>query len=132
MSHFPNPKTIGWTPRPGRVLAVVLVLAALWLPGHADSLWVGAGILLGLTLADRRSLRDTVRIAHARNESRPLRDAALRDAAGRAPLPNVRLDRGRRNELTGELAEHAPKPWLGRKAVRRVRTLEKRRIRPAA
>lgn len=126
------PAKSAWTPRPGRVLAVMLVLAALWLPGHADSLWVGAGILLGLSLADRRSLPDTVRIAHARHAKRPVQSSSLRDAAGRAPLPAVRLDRGRRNELTGELADQAPRSSLGRKAARRVRPATKLRIRPAA
>lgn len=121
-----------WRPRPGRLLALALVLCAMGSPAHADSLWLGAAILLGLTLADRRSLRDTVRIAHARNATSPVQDWALRDAAPRTPPSSMRRDHGRRNELTGELADPVPRGWMGRKLARRARPLRKRRVEPAA
>lgn len=91
----------------GYGLAAALALAAALWPEHSDELLVGAGILMGLSMAVRRGSR-----AHGRERvlhASPMDEFPTHDrvVARRTEAKLPHRHRVGRNELTGELLERS-------------------------
>ncbi|TDU31818.1 hypothetical protein DFR24_1200 [Panacagrimonas perspica] len=86
-------------------IATALILAAAAWPAHADAFLVGAGILLGLSMAVRLSSRD-------RRRSMTMQDCPLdalppHFATDSTASTSAYRHHAWRNELTGELLERS-------------------------
>lgn len=98
-------RTHRWASRYG--LAAVLILAAALWPPHSDAFLVGAGILLGLSMAVRLNSRGpggALPPGHSALDARPSLHCLVTHRTGARLWPG---HRARRNELTGELLERS-------------------------
>ena len=88
-------------------LAAILILAAAVWPQHSDASLVGAGILVGLSMAVRGNARAPGRTSSQRNE--PVESLATTPcfAINRTKAKLPPRHRAWRNELTGELFERS-------------------------